>query len=66
MVNQNSKAVDFSGLEDAKSLEELETQFEPCGGYLRRKDCAVERPSVLYDAPKLLALIRTLKEAGAL
>lgn len=58
--------IDYSGLNPPETLEELERLFEPCGGFLRRKGCTVQKPSILYDAPKLLALVRKMKDEGKL
>lgn len=49
---------DGSGLKLPTSLEELETQFEPCGGFLRRKNTTVKRPSCILDAAMVVKLVR--------
>lgn len=51
-----SQPVDFSGLKEPESLAELERDFEPCGGFLRRKGCCREKPSIILDARKVLEL----------
>lgn len=48
--------VDKSGLEEPSSLDELQRDFESCGGYLRRKGCSPKKPSILLNAQAVLEL----------
>jgi hypothetical protein len=47
---------DKSGLVKPTTLEELLRDFEPCGGYLRRKDCTVQKPSCLLTVMDVVEL----------
>lgn len=58
--------IDKTGLLEPTSLAELRDEFEPCGGFLRRKGCTSERPSIVLDAADVLRLaLRFAQESPA-
>jgi len=63
-TENSSQPVDFSGLKEPESLAELERGFEPCGGFLRRKGCCREKPSIVLDARKVLELALKFEKAS--
>lgn len=41
---------------ESTSLAELERDFEPCGGFLRRRGCTPKKPSVILTAADVLRM----------
>lgn len=58
-----TESYDPSGLALPTSLEELENDFEPCGGFLRRKGASRTRPSCILDAAKVVKLVREFQKS---